>query len=112
MDETKPEEYYIPANIADNGNVLGTADKRKVIEMGVIAGIGFLISFGLFGFLGILKDILIFIPFLFLCAFAYVGYKGEALFEHLIAFFFFRRKMRTMKYRMPRKEPEKKGKSD
>lgn len=104
MEESKPEEYFIPANITDNSSVLGTADKRKCIEMAVVAGVGFLISFGVFSFLGIVKDLIIFAPFLCLVAFTYVGYKGEALFEHLIAFFVYKRKIRTMKYKLPRRE--------
>lgn len=99
----QPEIYRIPINIADNGNALnGTIKTKNMTEAVIVAGIGVVIS-GLFlQFLSLGIRIAVFVPFFFIALVAMIGVRGESLFEYILEVFFFKKKKRRMKYKMPR----------
>ena len=109
--EQEPEMYIIPANVTDNGNVInGNIKKKNAYEAAAIFVIGFLVSFLLLGFLPTIPKIIIMTFFFMFACLAVVGIKGESLFETFLEAFFFRKKVRVMKYRLPRKDLEPKEK--
>lgn len=109
--EQEPEVYIIPANVTDNGNVInGNIKKKNAYEAGVIAVAGLIFSLLILGFLPLIVKIIILMLFFMLACLAIVGIKGESLFEAVLENFFFKKKMRVMKYRLPRKDIEPKEK--
>lgn len=112
-EKNQPQEYYIPTNITDNGYVFGKATSRNVAEMVAILAAGVLIAFGLLAFLPFKVRLIVFFFFLMLEPLAYFGFRDEPFIEHFIAYIFFIKKKRTMKYRLPREDKpaaEKKSK--
>lgn len=109
MPEYNPESYIIPANVTDNGNVLnGNIKKKSAYEAVAIVVLGVALSFGLLWFIPLLAKVIITVVFVMIAFVALAGIKGESFVEYLIEVFFFKRKQRTMKFRLPRKEPEMK----
>ena len=107
MDE-RPEVYIIPTNIADNGNVLkGYFKKKNAYEAAAILSIGLVVSVLLLGFLPVMPRVVVFCLFFIFSMLALAGVKGESFVEFLLEKIFFKRKMRVMKYRLPRKEEPK-----
>ena len=104
--DNRPDEYIIPQNITDNGNVISFVKKRNFAEVCVVLGTGFVISFGICSFLSLLVRCAIFFPFLLLALVTLVGFRGEPLFEYFIAFVICKRKARMMRYKLPRPETE------
>ena len=105
------EVYIIPANVTDNGNVFnGNVKKKCAYEAGIIGLIGAIFSFLLLGFLSLITKIVIMSVFVIIGFVALFGIKGDSLIEVLLEVFFFKRKKRTMKYRLPRKDSEVKEK--
>ena len=103
-----PETYVIPTNIANNGNVLrGYFKKKNAYEFAAIVATGLLISVLLLGFLPIIPRIVVFGVFLIIGFLALAGVKGQSFIEHTLEVFFFKKKRRVMKYRLPRKDIDK-----
>ena len=105
------ETYIIPANVTDNGNVInGNIKKKNAYEAAAILFVGVIFCFILLGFLHLIPKLIIFTVFVMLSLVAVVGIKGDSLIETLLEAFFFNKKKRTMKYRLPRKDTELKAK--
>lgn len=109
-DNYEPEIYYIPGNVADNGNVVGGMLKlRNMIEaivLGLIMAGLWRIIFYAFGL--VVKTIAFGIMVLPIVAAALIGIQGESLIEWFIEFFYFHKKKRMMIFEIPRPESIKK----
>lgn len=100
--------YIIPVNISDDTGYKGFSYKR--IGEGVVT---FIIAFLLWKFIFFSFGLIVkFIAFMCLVvpltAIAFMGIKGETLFEFLIEWVVFMKKRRKMIYKIPRKQVEKK----
>lgn len=102
-DDYDPIEYYIPVNLEDDGNLFGGNIKKKnLVETIVIFGITmavwlvFTYPFGMT--VKIIAFCLIPLP---LTAFAVVGINNESFVEYVLEVFFFRKKQRVAKFRLP-----------
>ena len=105
----QPEVYIIPSNVTDNGNVVrGLFKKKNAAEAVVVLAIGAVISFLFLSFLGFLVRMGVFIFFALLSAIVVVGIKGESFGEYVLETTLFKKKKRSMKYRLPRKNYEEK----
>ena len=111
MDE-RPNVYFIPANITDNGNVLkGYFKKKNFLEAATIWSIGLVISVLLLGFLPLIVRASVFAIFFIIGFVALAGVNKEAsLIEYVLERVFFKRKQRIMKYKLPRREVVKERK--
>ena len=75
MDD-RPEVYFIPTNIANNGNVLkGYFKKRNAYEAAAILLVGLLLSVVLLGFLPMIPRVIVFCIFMILAFLALAGIK-------------------------------------
>lgn len=109
-DNYTPEIYYIPGNVADNGNVMGGMLKlRNLIEaivLGLLMFVLWRIFFYPFGL--VIKTIAFGVMVLPAVAFSLVGIQGESLVEWFFEFFYFQKKKRMMIFEIPRPEAIKK----
>ena len=115
-DEEKyePEIYYIPANIDNNGSLLGGLLKLKNIVETVVIDIILILMWKIltypFSFtVKMVTFVLFILPITILCI---IGINDESFLEWFFEVTIFKKKKRDMKYRLPVKleEPEKKGK--
>lgn len=110
MDQ-EPEVYFIPANVTDNGNVFsGNIKKKNAYEAAAVFTFGLVLSLLLLAFLPFIAKAIIITIFFMISCLALVGIRGQSLFEAILESFFFNKKKRVMKYRLPRKDTEPKEK--
>ena len=102
-DDYEPVEYYIPVNLEDDGNLLsGNIEKKNLVETVVIfivtmaVWMVFTYPFGM-----TIKVIVFCVLVLPPTALAVVGINNESFLEYVIELFFFRKKQRIAKFRLP-----------
>lgn len=118
MDEYRAETYIIHPNVSDVGGLnIGTITLkyRNAIEAGVAAGVMFLFWKIFLGFLSWKVKLIMFIIDLFIVLFFLAGIGSDSVGQYFVKILEFKRSAGHIRYRIPRKEPEKKkrkGKKD
>lgn len=106
-DDYEPVEYYIPVNLEDDGNLFGGNIKKKnLVETIAIFGVTMAVWLVFTYPFGMTIKIIAFVAIpLPLTALAVVGINNESFVEYVLEVFFFRKKQRVAKFRLPMNIP-------
>lgn len=106
-DDYEPVEYYIPVNLEDDGNLFGGNIKKKNLVETVVIFLVTMMVWVVFTYpFGMTIKIIVFVAIpLPLTALAVVGINNESFVEYVLEVFFFRKKQRVAKFRLPMNIP-------